>query len=140
MRFERSVDIAAPPATVWRVLQDVEAWPTWTASMTSVDRSGDGDLVVGETVRIRQPRLPVTEWTVTEVTEPRSFTWTAHRPGVHTTGEHVIEPAGDGSVVRLTLDQHGPVGWVVSLVVGRLTRRYLDLESAGLKARSEQGG
>jgi uncharacterized protein YndB with AHSA1/START domain len=145
MRFEKTVTIAAPPDEVWRVLEDVEAWPSWTASMTSVTRDArsgradvDGGLAVGETFRVKQPRLPTTAWTVTEVT-PRSFTWVARAPGVRTTGSHLVEPAGEGSEVRLTLDQEGPLGAVLGLVTAGLTRRYLDLETNGLKARTEAG-
>jgi uncharacterized protein YndB with AHSA1/START domain len=145
MRFDKTVTIAAPPDEVWRVLEDVETWPTWTASMTSVTRDGraaradvDSGLAVGETFRVKQPRLPTTAWTVTEVTAPRSFTWVARGPGVRTTATHVVEPAGVGSEVRLTLDQGGPLGAVLGLVTGGLTRRYLDLEANGLKARVEQ--
>jgi uncharacterized protein YndB with AHSA1/START domain len=140
MRFEKTVEIAAPPEAVWRVLEDVEAWPTWTASMTSVSRERTGPLAVGERVRVKQPRLPATDWTVTDVTPPRSFTWTAKGLGVRTRAGHVIEPAGDGRVVvTLTLDQGGPIGEVVGRLGGGVVRRYLDMEAAGLKARSEQG-
>lgn len=142
MRIEKTVTIAAPPETVWRVLTDVEAWPTWTESMTSVTRPADArrdhELAVGETIRIKQPRLPATDWTVTEVTPVRSFSWDARGPGVRTTATHVVEPAGEGSHVRLVLDQSGPLGVVMGLVTRGLTRRYLELEAAGLKAASER--
>jgi uncharacterized membrane protein len=74
---EERIDIDAPASTVWRVVADVARWPEWTPSVRSVDRTSAGPLVVGERVVVSQPRLPTTTWTVTEVAEGRSFTWTA---------------------------------------------------------------
>jgi hypothetical protein len=37
MRFEQSIDIAAPQASAWAVVSDVERWPDCTASVTSVE-------------------------------------------------------------------------------------------------------
>jgi hypothetical protein len=40
--------------------------------------------------------------------------------------------------VRQRIDQGGPAGALVGRLMRRTTRRYLDLEAAGLKTRSEQ--
>ena len=40
--------------------------------------------------------------------------------------------------VRQQIDQRGPVGVLVGFAMRRMTRRYLDMEAAGLKARSER--
>jgi uncharacterized membrane protein len=139
MHTEVTTAIAAPAERVWAILSDVERWPTWTASMTSVDL--DGDLVVGATAKIRQPKLPPTTWTVTEVVPGRSFTWESRAPGSVAVGEHEITPAGDGSCeVRLMLDQNGPLGNVVGLLYRRLTRRYVQIESEGLARAATTAG
>lgn len=36
-----------------------------------------------------------------------------------------------------TIDQRGPGGWLIGMVYGRLTNRYLATEGAGLRARAE---
>jgi hypothetical protein len=105
--------------------------------MTSVEL--DGPLAVGATARIRQPKLPPTTWTVTEVVPGRSFTWESRAPGSVAVGEHEITPTGEGSCeVRLMLDQNGPLGNVVGLAYRRLTKRYVQIESEGL-ARAATG-
>jgi len=137
MRFEDSAVIAAPASTVWEVYSDVEHWPELTESVTSVELLDPGPLRVGSRARIRQPRLPVAEWTVTEIDPGRSFTWVARGPGVRTTGTHVVEPHGDGARATAILVQGGPLGPVVGLLTKGLTKRYLAMEIAGLKARAE---
>lgn len=42
-----------------------------------------------------------------------------------------------GTEVTLELRQNGPLAWLAGLLLGRLTRRYLALEAAGLKVYCE---
>ena len=137
MRFIRTVSIKAPPTRVWQVMSDVRAWPSWTASVTSVQLLDDGPLRVGARARVRQPRLPVATWKVTALVPGTSFTWVARGPGLRTTGRHEVMPDGDWSTATLTLDQDGPLGGMVGRPTKDLTERYLRLEAEGLKSRSE---
>ena len=86
---------------MWAVLSDVEFWPTWTASITSVRPLSPDRLLVGSRVRIKQPRLPATVWTVSDLVEGERFTWTSTGPGVHTRASH--------RVVGTARAQTGPV-------------------------------
>jgi len=134
-----TVDIAASPARVWEVLTAVESWPEWTSTVTSVQRLDDGPLVTGSRAKISQPRLPETEYVVTELTPGRSFTWVATGPGVVTTARHVAEPLPDGGTrVQLAVSQAGWLGSVMGRFYRKLTDEYLANEANGLKARSEQ--
>lgn len=137
MRVEEIVEIAAPPEKVWEILADVENWPTWTASTTSVRLTRLGPLGVGSTVEIKQPRLPKVVWTVTALDLGRSFTWEARTPGVHSVGEHAITPSATGSTVRLAFAQTGPLGSLLSLPMAPLIRSYVHTEATGLKTYSE---
>ncbi|GGS26295.1 SRPBCC family protein [Actinokineospora fastidiosa] len=139
MEFTADVLIDADPAHVWSVFTRVAQWPDWTNSVTSATPLDPPPLAVGKRVRIKQPKLPTTVWTLTELTEGRSWTWVATGPGVRTTAEHVVEPHGDGTRVSLRLRQEGWLGTLVGRLTAGLTDRYLAMECEGLKSRAEQG-
>ena len=105
MRFEASVRIEASPQQVWEIYADVERWPEWTASVTSVERLDTGPLAVGSRARVRQPRLPTATWTVTELVEGSHFLWEAKGLGLTTVGGHIVEADGDGATAMARLDQ-----------------------------------
>ena len=138
MRQETTVTISAPCSRVWEVMSDVEGLPELTRSMTSAETLDPGPLQVGSRVRIRQPRLPVAMWTVTELVENHHFTWVATGPGMRTTAEHIVTSFGDDtSQLCLRIDQAGPLGGVVSRLYKGLTERYINLEATGVKRRAE---
>ena len=138
MHFEASIEVAAPAQTVFDTYADVERWPSWTSSVTSVEPLDKGPLKVGFRAKVRQPKLPVAVWQVTELVPGQSFTWVARGPGVVTTASHIVTPLADGRVtVRATLDQDGLLGPLVGLLTRGLTQRYMQTEVEGLKAYCE---
>jgi uncharacterized protein YndB with AHSA1/START domain len=139
MEYQTSVFIAAPTERVWEILIDVERWPEWTASMSRVERLDEGELRVGSPVRVKQPRLPPSSWTVTDLDPGRSFTWMSRSGGVTSEGVHGVEPSGNGSRATLAFRQTGLLARLIGLVGGGLIRRYVEMELTGLKRRSEDG-
>ena len=137
MRFEAAIEVAAPAQDVFDVYSDVERWPEWTESVTSVELLTPGPLRVGSRARIKQPRLPTAEWEVTELLLGRSFSWTARGPGIRTTGHHVVTGEDELVTVTASLEQAGPLGPVLGILTKGLTERYLQMEVRGLKARCE---
>jgi uncharacterized protein YndB with AHSA1/START domain len=138
MEQHTTVDIAAAPERVWEVLTDVEYWSEWTPTVTSVRRLDEGPLRPGSRAKIRQPRVPETEYVVTELDPGRSFTWVATGPGVLTTARHTVTPLpGGSSQVHLSITQSGWLGSLVGRAYRGLTERYLANEADGLKARCE---
>jgi len=133
----KTVDIDAPPEKVFAVLCDVERWPEWTPTMTSVRRLDSGPFAIGSSAQVRQPQLRTAVWRVTELQDRRNFTWTTHTPGLRMTAGHLIEPQGAGSRVELTLELSGLIAPVVSRLFGGRIERYIATESQGLKKRSE---
>jgi hypothetical protein len=66
------------------------------------------------------------------------FTWTATSPGVKTRASHRVVRTAEGSRATLSIDQAGILGRLVGRLYGGLTRRYVEMEAAGLKQRSEE--
>ena len=138
--YEQTIEIAALPEDVWSVLVEVEAWPAWTASMSSVQLVTPGPLRLGSVAKVRQPRLAPATMTVSEFRDGRSFAWSTGNRLLATVGDHRIEPAAEGSHVTLALRQRGPLAGVVGALYRGLIRRYLRLEAEGLKRASESRG
>jgi uncharacterized membrane protein len=132
-----AIIIDAPADVVWGVFSDVERWPEWTASVTGLRALDGTDLAVGKRFEIKQPRLPKLVWQVTELDEGRSWTWEQRSPGGRTIAVHEVHPDGNRTRVTQRLEQRGPIGGLVARLMRGTTKRYLDLEAKGLKARSE---
>jgi uncharacterized protein YndB with AHSA1/START domain len=138
MILDSSIEIDATPAAVWAVFTDVERWPEWTASVTSVHGLDGADLAVGRRFAIKQPRLPKVTWKVTSIDPGRSWTWRQQTAGATTLATHdVVAIDGGRTLVRQRLDQQGVLGALVGRMMRRRSCRYLELEAQGLKARSE---
>jgi uncharacterized membrane protein len=135
--FSTAVEIHAPIDRVWAVLSDLERWPEWTPTVTSLQRVDRGPLAVGSRARVRQPKLPPAEWRVTELDEGRSFAWVTGSLGVQVTGAHSVEANEGGSRAMLSLQFSGFLGPLVARLTRSLNERYLALEARGLRERSE---
>lgn len=138
MITDSAIDIDAPSTVVWDVFSDVERWPEWTASVTSLRALDGAGLAVGKRYEIKQPRLPKLVWVVTQLNEGASWTWEQRSPGGRTIAVHEVTADGGRTLVRQRLDQQGVVGSLIGRLMRGTTRRYLELEAQGLKARSEQ--
>ena len=134
-----SIEIEAPPQLVWDVFTDVEHWPDWTSSVTSLVGLDAPALAVGRRFAIKQPGMSKLVWTVTEIEPGSSWTWVQRSPGVLVSARHdVIAQPGGRTLVRQQLDQRGVLGALVGRLMVKKTKRFLELEAQGLKARSEQ--
>ncbi|GAB2573030.1 SRPBCC family protein [Kribbella endophytica] len=137
MRFDHSTTVNAPAERVWAVFSDVTHWPDWTPTVDSVERLDEGALRVGARTRIRQPKLPVAVWEVTELKDGEYFEWVSRAPGIKTTGGHRVVSTPEGTVATATIIQEGPLGWLFGRLYAKLTRSYIQLETENLKRVSE---
>lgn len=138
MGFEVVIGINASEERAWAALTEVEHWPEWTSSMTSVTRIDSGALHVGSQARIKQPKLGTMTWTVTELTPGHSFVWEAKRPGLTVVAGHYLSSGGGGTVtLTLTVEQKGPVGRLFEPLTEKSAKRHVQLEAEGHKRRAE---
>jgi uncharacterized protein YndB with AHSA1/START domain len=135
-----TVDINAQQAAVWAVLSDVEAWPSWTPTMTSIRATGDKAISPGAGFEIRQPGLRPARFVVTSCEDGKSFAWESRTMGVTTVADHVLTSTGPGTTrVELSISMSGPgVGLLWSLV-GAKVRRFVDTEASSLAAACGSG-
>lgn len=137
MHIEISTTVAAPTDLIWPVIIAVEHWPEWTASTSSVERLEPGPLRVGSSARVRQPGFPPVVWTVTEVVDGASFTWTSRTVGLRSVATHAVQQGADGSLVTLGIHQSGPLAGLARVLFGRRSRRFVQMEADGLRLRCE---
>jgi len=139
LRLEVSTSISAPVERVWQTIMDVERWHEWTPSITSIEKLAPGELGVGSRVRIKQPKLPPAVWRVTAIEPGRRLEWQSKGPGSHTIAWHMAEPQGDGAKATLGIEQSGVFFTLMGWYFNGITRRYVNMELAGLKQHCESG-
>lgn len=142
MQYEVSIEIAAPPETVWAPLADVRRWPEWTPTMTSVEPL-DGELQVGRRFRLKQPKTPSSVWQVAELQYGESFVWTTRIAGGRMVAGHMVLPSrvtASGSTLTLDIEYTGGMSGLLTAFIGNRIRGYVDTEAASLKAHCESTG
>ena len=133
MEIVVTVAIDAPTAVVWRELVDVERWPQWTATMTSVKRLEEGPLAIGSSARIKQPMMRAMVWRVNAFVEQQSFTWAASSPGLTLAADHELAVDGNTTIVTLRARFSGPLGGLLGWMSSSRSRRFVQMEADGLK-------
>jgi carbon monoxide dehydrogenase subunit G len=137
MRYRTTVDVDAPAETVWSIVHDVEAWPSWTPTMETVELQGP-TLEPGVEVRVRQPGHRPDLYTVL-VVDGRRFLWAARKTGFRQWADHRVESVDAGHCrVELVFGVDGVLAPVIGPFARRLVVRLVDTEAASLKARAEQ--
>lgn len=133
------VDINASRARVWEVLSDVESWPSWTPTMTSVAGRAGAGLFLGADFEIRQPGLRPSTMRVVELSDGESFTWMSSSPGLRATAGHAVTETGESrSQVELSFSLSGFMAPLVWVVYGRTIKEFVVTEAASLKTECEQ--
>ena len=108
MRFEKTIEIDAPPQRVWDVLSDLEAWPRRIETVDEVELLTPAPITAGSRVRLKQPKLPEGTWDVTIWDAPSYFEWTQRTGGITSVAGHRVEAMAEGRArLTLTLDMRG---------------------------------
>jgi uncharacterized membrane protein len=138
MIVEQTTHIEAPPDVVWRVTADVERWPEWTPTVTSVKRLSEAPFGLGSVARIKQPGQSEADWVVTRFDPGQCFAWETKRTGLRLVGKHEISAEGGGTRNELRVHADGVLAVLLWPVLGVALRRALTEENQGLKKYCEQ--
>jgi hypothetical protein len=138
MMTEHTAHIEAPPAVVWGVTADVERWPEWTPTVTSVKRLSDDPFGLGSIARIKQPGQGESDWVVTRFDPGRCFAWETTRPALRMVATHDISADRGGTKNALRVEAHGALAVLLWPVLRLALRRALSQENHGLKKHCEQ--
>jgi hypothetical protein len=130
------VEIEAPAAIVSGLLLDLSGWTSWTTTVVEATPLGKGVVAPGARVRVRQPGLPVSVWTV-DVADRASFEWNNLRHGLRTVATHRIEETPTGTRLSVAITQTGPLAVPVAWVYGRTIQRHLQSMTEQLKVAAE---
>ena len=116
MRFESSIEIAAPVKRVWALIDKLEEWSQWMPSIKKIERLSKGPLAVGS-------RLSVTAkvsglivkllMTTTELVAERRVVLEGKVLGTKLTRFYALEPANGKTKVTTGGDVSGPLAWLV---------------------------
>jgi hypothetical protein len=119
--FSTATTIDAPAATVWRVLTDAPAYPSWNPTVTSID----GVIAPGERITVHAAINPGRSFPVrvAEFEPDRRMVWRGGMPlGLFTgTRTFALTPAGDGVEFAMSEDYRG-------LMAGLITKSIPDLQ------------
>lgn len=131
------VAIRAPVPVVWKLLKDVEAWPTWMPTIESLSRVRPGSFEVGAKYRVRQPGLPDSVYTVTSIDDERAFTWEARTVATTLVATHEVWPVSVGCGARSVYAASGLLAPVIQSLLGAKIARMLSQEADSLRRRAE---
>lgn len=138
MKITDSISIDAPPTIVWQITCDVERWPEWTPTVTSVRLLGQDALQLGSVALIKQPMQPESKWVVVEFAAPRRFAWETRRRGLHMTGIHELSPLPAGTQSTLAVEASGLLARLLWPLLRPVMSRAIATENRSLKARCEE--
>jgi uncharacterized membrane protein len=140
-----SVEIGRSPADVFAYLDDLAKHTEWQENLVSAHVETEGPTRVGSRARETR-RVPGGSQTYTyEITEhdpPRKASWRVIDGSIRPFGTITVEPVGDGSRSRLTLEidfeGHG-FGKVITPLARHNVRKQVPKDQVRLKERMESG-
>lgn len=140
-----SIAIDRSPEDVFAYLDQLERHGEWQGEIVSTTRETDGPVGVGTRVReIRKlgPREVDASYEITEHDPPRRTAFRGTAGPVRPVGTVTIEPVGDGSSSRVSIDfnlvGHG-FGKVIAPLARRDARKRIAAYQEHLKERLEAG-
>jgi uncharacterized protein YndB with AHSA1/START domain len=136
MQFSTRTTIAAPAETVWAILTDLPAWPSWNSTVTATD----GAVALGSKVTVSVTANPGRSFPVkvTSLDAPTRMVWTGGMPLGLFTGTRTYSLARDDGHTQFAMDEvyAGPLAGMVTRSIPDLQPSF-DEFAACLKAAAE---
>lgn len=138
MQTVERVIIQATPAAIWRVLADVERWPTWTPTVQHVQPLTTDGLRLGARYRITQPKLRPAVYEVTELAPHKVLTWVQKAPGATMIADHRLIGDDSTTEVELSFSTEGLLGALLGTMYAKRIAEYVKTEARSLKTHCEK--
>ncbi len=144
--IRESVEVARRPEDVFAYLDDLARHGEWQEQIVSVRVDTDGPTGVGTKVterrRIMGGREQTMSYEITEHSPPTSFAFRGLDGPIRVVGKGTIEPVGDGSSSRVTIELdftgYGLGKLMLPMVHGQ-ARKQVPKDQQRLKERLESG-
>jgi carbon monoxide dehydrogenase subunit G len=115
MRFESSIDIDAPVAKVWALVDKLEEWPQWMPSIKRIERVSEGPLSVDSqlsvTAKVKGLTLKLL-MTVTRFVPERDVVLEGRALGTKLTRFYTLESVNGRTKLTIGGDVSGPLAWL----------------------------
>jgi hypothetical protein len=136
MQFTTSTTIEAPPETVWAILTDLAAWPSWNSTVTATE----GSVALGQKVTVSVTANPGRSFpvTVSALDAPARMVWTGGMPLGLFTGTRTYSLDRDERRTQFAMDEvyAGPLAPMLTRSIPDLQPSFEEF-AACLKAHAE---
>jgi len=135
VRSKRSIEIAAPPETVWDVLTRFDQWLQWNPQVKSM--SFDGPLAPGSEFRWKAGPGTIVS-TLEQVEPPRFVRWRGRTMSIKAIHEWRLEPRDGGTFVETEETYSGVVARLVRGQLQKILDKALEDGLEDLKREAER--
>ena len=143
LNITESVTIARPPETVYALITDVEATPSWSSAISRSVRDGDGPLQIGDTFTEEATLLGRVIRTVKVVTalEENALYAEAAREGLLPHAVRMtLKPSGAGTTLTFQLSgDPGRGARIFGPLLGRVLKKQVRSDLQKMKRVLERG-
>jgi hypothetical protein len=136
MKIQRTVTVAAAPATISRIYRDVSSRHTWDPDTKSA--SLDGPFIAGACGRLTPAKGSTVPMRLTEVVPDRCFTVESSVPLFQMRFDNMLTPSGAATEVVHRATFSGPLSCLLGRLLCRRLAAGLPTTLARLKALAER--
>jgi hypothetical protein len=130
-----SIEISAPPHTVWNIMTAIERWPEWNPEV--IWAKIEGPLAPGTVFRWKAGPGTITS-VIREVEPTGILAWTGKTMGIHAVHVWRLTPRNGGTAVRTEESWEGLLPWLFRRALRRTLQKSIDTGLGYLKIAAEK--